>query len=283
MNACSLEHSGRFQTGLGAVPFEVGEQFGHGAQNDSRINAAFATAFMLLPSRAFAPHRCGAMDAAEKIRSWLTDTLASTGKSPRSWALEAGLAASTVQKAIKPDYQFVTSSRTLAKLAEAAGVQPPDLTDPRRQQIVPRYLPVRYKVQAGLWYEVDAEEPPVQVSHAVAPDPRYANWPQWLELVVGDSVNTKILPGHFAHVVDAVDMGYAPRDGDWVVVERRRGGTRERTIKQVEVRGDGQICLWPRSTNPKWSEPVDLCEGVRDGEEIEAEIVGLVIGSYNPF
>lgn len=223
------------------------------------------------------------MEAAQKIRVWIRETAAGMGVSPAAWAKRAGVAPSTVQRAIKDDYEFVTSSRTLAKLAEVAGVSPPNVAHPGEVQIVPRYLPVRYRVQAGLWYENDAEEPPVQVSHAVVPDPRYANWQQWLELVAGDSVDRKILPGHFAHVVDAIDMGYAPRDGDWVVVERRRGGVRERSIKQVEVKRSGRICLWPRSSNPKWAEPVDLMNGVRDGEEIEVEIVGLVIGSYNPF
>ena len=152
----------------------------------------------------------------------------------------------------------------------------------REAQIVPRYLPVRYKVQAGLWYEVDADEPPEQISHAVAPDPRFANWPQWLELVVGDSVNLRIAPGSYAHVVDAIEMGYAPKDGDFVVVERRRGAVRERTIKQAEVKG-WAVTLWPRSSNPKWSDPIQVNEGARDGEQIEVEIVGLVIGAYSPF
>jgi hypothetical protein len=40
--------------------------------------------------------------------------------------------------------------------------------------------------------------------------------------------------------------------------------------------------LWPRSTNPRWSEPIDLTHGARNDEEVEASIVGLVIGAYDP-
>lgn len=176
---------------------------------------------------------------------------------------------------------------TVARMATRLGVSVQELLmdgsapsggDPR---IAPRFLPVRYKVQAGLWFEIDAEEPPVQVSHAVHPDPRFAQWPQWLELVVGDSVNLKIPPGHYAHVVDAVEMGYAPTDGNWVVVERRRGAIRERTIKQIAVTEDGEVQLWPRSTNPKWSAPLQLKQGA-EGEDVEVAIVGLVIGAYDP-
>jgi transcriptional regulator with XRE-family HTH domain len=191
---------------------------------------------------------------------------------------------------------------TLAKLAKALDVPLGDLLDSEDSaegaadpRLIPRYLPVRYRVQAGHWVEIDAEEPPVQVSMAVVPDPRYSNWPQWLELVQGDSVNVKIPSGHYAHVVDAGEMGYAPKNGDWVVVERRRdhGRIRERTIKQIEIGPDRLVRLCPRSTNPKWSEHASLAikngqavmaagEALPEGDEIEVEIVGLVIGAYNP-
>ena len=152
----------------------------------------------------------------------------------------------------------------------------------RQAMIVPQFLPVRYQVQAGHWFEVGFDEPAVAYSIPVLPHPRFANWRQWLELVVGDSVNQKYAPGAYVHVVDAIEMGYAPRDGDFVVVERQRDGghIRERTIKQIELRGD-EVILWPRSTNARWQEPVKLTDGARDGEDIEVEVVGLVIGSYS--
>lgn len=226
-------------------------------------------------------HACDLMQAPQRIRDWLTTTLQDEGLTVERWAQLAGVAKSTIFRALKPDYEFVTSSRTLAKLAEAVGREPPTFTS--NVKLAPRRLPVRYVVQAGLWFENDAEIPPEQVELAVLPHPSYDAFPQWLEKVVGDSVDLKIPPGSYAHVVDALEMGYRAKDGDWVVVERRReqGGVRERTIKQVSVTQNGQVQLWPRSRNPKWSEPVDLAGGCKPGD-VEAAIVGLVIGAYNP-
>lgn len=219
------------------------------------------------------------MASAAQIRVWMQETLRDRGLTVEKWAQLAGVAKSTIFRALKPDYEFVTSSRTLSKLAEAAGTSAPSFA--ANVKLAPRFLPVRYSVQAGLWFEMDAEIPPEQTSLAVLPDARFDRFPQWLEKVVGDSIDLKIAPGSYAHVVDAIELGYAPRDGDWVVVERRRsqGGVRERTIKQVETR-NGYVELWPRSRNPKWSEPVSFTAGGKDGD-IEVEIVGLVIGSYN--
>lgn len=151
-------------------------------------------------------------------------------------------------------------------------------------RLTPEYLPVRYRVQAGLWYEVDdfVDELPTP-EQAVAPNARFAAWRQWIELVAGDSMNQFIADGCYAHVVDAIDMGYSPRTGDLVVVERRRmgGSLRERTIKQVEVL-PGAVRLWPRSTNPRWNEPLAY-SGEQADDGIEVEIVGYVIGAYNSF
>lgn len=227
---------------------------------------------------------CGVSDdPAAEIRDWLNAVMAEKGLTPPQWARAAGVAASTIQRAIKPSYKFVTSSKTLAKLATAAGAVPPRIAHVTSAKIIPLFLPVRFKVQAGYWLEADAEmqefrDPP----RAVMPDPRYSEWPQWLEEVVGDSANKRIAEGSFAHVVDAIEMGYSARDGDWVVVERRRGGglLRERTIKQVAVTSANRVELWPRSTNPKWSSPVVLGAGGRGDEDMEVEIVGLVIGFY---
>lgn len=224
-------------------------------------------------------HGCDEMTAAQRIREWLLETLRREGLTVERWAQLSGVARSTIFRAMQPSYEFVTSSRTLAKLAEAVGVEPPSFL--ANVRLAPRFLPVRYIVQAGLWFENDADIPPEQVALAVLPDQRFERFPQWLELVSGDSVDLKIPPGSYAHVVDAIELGYAPRHGDWVVVERRRdqGGVRERTIKQVDTQS-GRVRLFPRSRNPKWSEPIDLTAGGKLGD-IEVEIVGLVVGAYN--
>lgn len=247
---------------------------------------------MRLSSDRVTLHSREVKEAAEQIREWMKSVV-DGGLPVIEWASRSGVAKSTIFRALKPDYEFTTSSKTLEKLARAAGVAPPrflgEAADPR---IIPRVgLPIRYRVQAGLWHEVDNhshfemrddERRQYQDYGAVVPHGRYADWPQWLEIVSGDSINRKAPEGSLAHVVDAIEMGYAPADGDWVVVERRRdqGGLRERTIKQVEIR-EGKVLLMPRSTNAKWSEPVNYLNGsAKPGEDIEVEIVGKVIGFY---
>lgn len=216
---------------------------------------------------------------AAEIRAWMLQVMADKGLTPTSWAKSAEVARTTIARPIKEGYPFVTSSRTLAKLARAAGVEAPEVRNPTEAKIIPLYLPVRYRVQAGAWIEVDyAEQDYPSPPRAVAPDPFYGDYPQWLELVVGDSIDREIQPGGFAHVVDAIEMGYAPQQGDFVVVERRRdqGRLRERSIKQVEITPDG-VELWPRSHNPVWNAPLQMSFAE---EGVEVEIVGLVIGAY---
>lgn len=218
---------------------------------------------------------------AADIRLWLNEVMTQRSLTPTSWAAKAGVARTTIARAVKEGYPFVTSSRTLSKLAAAAEVAAPNIRASYEDgKIVPLYLPVRYRVQAGAWIEMDyAEQEYPSPPRAVAPDPAYSDWPQWLELVVGDSVDREIQGGSFAHVVDAIEMGYALVDKDFVVVERRRdsGRLRERSIKQVEKQRDGSVELWPRSHNPAWSTPLVLAYAE---EGVEVEIVGLVIGAY---
>lgn len=245
----------------------------------NRISASSATAFMRLYEDDAASHSSIAMDGATRIRDWLKRTLIEEGLTVEQWAALSGVHKSTIFRALKDNYEFVTSSRTLEKLASAVNREAPTIL--ANVKLAPQFLPVRYWVQAGHWFEIEADEPPEQVALAVLPDPRFAQIPQWLEKVVGDSVDLKIPPGHYAHVVDAIEMGYAPQDGHWVVVERRRdqGAVRERSIKQVEL-SQGHVRLWPRSRNPKWKEPLDVTNGAKPGDT-EVEIVGLVIGAYN--
>lgn len=207
-----------------------------------------------------------------------------TGWSAAKWASEADVAASTVQRAIKPTYQFVTSSRTLAKLARAAQVDLPDLVtthDSSKAAIQPKFLEIRYEVGAGMWRRVED----VTESYGSAPvmaDPSYAAAPQWLERVVSDSMDLEYPIGTLLHVVDATHVHYSLAHNDHVIIERRSkgGSVFERTVKEVVFAADGPQ-FWGRSTNPKWNKAQNLAEMSED-ETLEVEVVGLVVGSYRP-
>lgn len=146
-------------------------------------------------------------------------------------------------------------------------------------------LPIRDRVQAGAWLLADDVAQMPRGTYPVVKDSRYPYADQWLSEVVGDSVDRlNIFDGDLVHVVDAIGIGYWPQTGHVVEVERVRFGglERELTIKQVEVTESG-VLLWPRSTNVRWREPLQLTDGVRDGEEIEVRIRSLVLASIRRF
>lgn len=222
------------------------------------------------------------MTTAESIRQWLKDTLEANPKlNVKAWAAAAKVAPSTIHRAMKDDYQFVTSSKTLSKLATAAGVAPPDATGGEAQMVGADFLPIRYDVGAGLWQEVTDSQVFLGTG-TVAPDPAYSGFPQWLERVQGDSMDEEYRQGELVHVVDAISLGYAPQHGDHVILVRRRadGAEIERTIKEV-VRTREGLEFWPRSTNPRWDKPVILNDGY-DDQSLEVEVAALVLGSYRP-
>ena len=175
---------------------------------------------------------------------------------------------------------------TLMRLARELGVSQAELlneadtsSSPRAPELIA--LPVRDRVQAGAWLQADDSVQTVPARYPAARDPRYARAEQWLSVVVGDSVDRLLIfDGDYVHVVDAIDIGYAPRTGDVVEVERTRhdGQLRELTIKQVEVTPGG-VLLWPRSHNKRWSEPLNLQDGAANDDDIEVRIRGLVIAT----
>lgn len=145
-------------------------------------------------------------------------------------------------------------------------------------------LAVRDRVQAGAWLAADDT---IQTSrtYPALRDERYPYAKQWLSEVSGDSVDKLgIFNGDLVHCIDAIDLHYQPRTGDVVEVERLRfeGRERELSIKQVEVYPDGSVKLWPRSTNPRWTEPLDLTMDVGE-ETAEVRIRALVTASIRRF
>jgi hypothetical protein len=146
-------------------------------------------------------------------------------------------------------------------------------------------LMIRDRVQAGAWLQADDDNQLQPKAYPAVKDPRYPSAQQWLSEVVGDSVNLlHVHDGDLIHCVDTIDIGYHPRTGDLVEVERLRFGGQERelTLKQVEVTPES-ILLWPRSTNPKWQNPIAFDLGAEEDEEIEVRIRGLVVAAIKRF
>jgi len=92
-----------------------------------------------------------------------------------------------------------------------------------------------------------------------------------------------IFPGDIAHIVELVGSGVNLNTGMIVEVTRYRAGgaLREITLKEVEVADDGRMTLWPRSSNPKWQEPIRLIEE-GDGEAT-VQVTGLLLAKITRF
>ena len=145
-------------------------------------------------------------------------------------------------------------------------------------------LPVLARIQAGAWLALDDfDQGEEQASMSAALDPRYPHARQYLREVQGDSMNARgINPGDYAHIVDFGDTGANINTGMVVEVTRTRmgGQLREITLKEAEV-GPGGVVLWPRSTNPRWKDPVPL--EADDGSDVEVQITGILLSVIRRF
>lgn len=225
------------------------------------------------------------MTVADNIRRLLEES----GLSANAASLRAGLPRDAISDILKGKSAHPRAD-TIAKIARAFDVDPGTLLTGRRQAAAPRLgaeeveLPIRYDVAAGLWKEFedfhDQLEPQTYPVPQAAP---FNAFPQWLERVVGDSMDRLVPPGSLVHVVDAIAMEYEPREDDLVVVQRTRaqGSLVERSLKQVCTTADG-LQLWPRSHNARWSKPLDLSSGADNDDEV-VQVVGLVIRAYMQF
>lgn len=188
------------------------------------------------------------------------------------------------------------------KLTAALGMTRDDLLDARRGLDAPGGKPrvsaeirefrprppigeliIRDRVQVGSFTD-DLARPEPRPYPALR-DPRYPTADQWLSQVGGDSMDlVGIMDGDLIHCVAAADVGYQPRTGDIVEVERLRfgGRMRELSVWQVEVTMDG-VLLWPRSSNDLYRSPVVLTDSSSDTEEAEVRVRGLVVGSLRRY
>ena len=65
------------------------------------------------------------MHAQQKpIAEWMTEVLTRHKMSARQWSERAGLGKDTVSRAMRDNFESITSTRTIAQLAEAIGERP---------------------------------------------------------------------------------------------------------------------------------------------------------------
>lgn len=224
----------------------------------------------------------------------INERLAAVGLKAQRASLNAGLSKDAIRN-IQRGSSVNGRSDTLVRIAHVLDCsvayllgeaeEPGEAPGPLGNAAVePDYLPVRYEVGAGYWVTQDDTQI-FDRTIAVAPRPAYEGHDQWLEKVIGDSMDLEFAPGTFVHVVDAVSIGYQPRHDDYVIiVSREQGGHKiERSIKQVSIPKRGIIELWPRSANPKWNTPLDVSKGAQDPDCLQVEIVGKVLSGIKTY
>lgn len=138
-----------------------------------------------------------------------------------------------------------------------------------------RPMPVLGEVAAGVWREVDGNTyEPIPV----APSPLYPTSAQFALKVVGPSMDKLAPDGDFIHVVDVEKAKMQLRNKDIVVVERRRHGTVEVSVKRYLEEG-GKITLRPESTDPRFQEPLEFVAGADDDTQVK--VIAIAIGRYS--
>lgn len=140
-------------------------------------------------------------------------------------------------------------------------------------------VPVRGRVAAGAWMLHDDFTDEIDIPAL----PRRDGLEQFAFRIEGTSMNAAgLLDGWYAVCVPYWQAREAFTQGDIVVVERRQGGLVERTCKQVQLTPT-HYELWPRSTDPRWQEPIRIVRGQTEPDDgVEIEIVGLVVWKCAP-
>lgn len=137
-----------------------------------------------------------------------------------------------------------------------------------------RMVPVIGTVRAGAWLEVPDDQSPEEWLPFA--DPQYDRADVYALTVEGRSMDREYPDGSRIFVVPAAHAGV--REGDHVVVRRRRGAGVETTLKEVVVEKGGEIALWPRSNDPQHQTPYRL--GLARDADDGPEIIGVVVGKY---
>jgi SOS-response transcriptional repressor LexA len=261
----------------------LGRDDNHAAQNVQECTVSQCA--NARPAAAASVHYPAMAETGDLARAFLTEALRVSGLKPYALAKRAGVAPTTITRPLNdPAFPFTPKAATLQKIATAAGVAVPTaLATMAALRPETTELPLIGPVQAGAWLLIDdtAQDEPTFLTAAL--DRRYPHARQWLREVRGDSMNARqIFPGDLVHIVDLGEAGINLNSGMIVEVTRCRdgGSLREITLKEVEVTETG-LTLWPRSTNPRWTEAVQLDDG--NAGDVEVQITGLLLAAIRRF
>jgi len=226
-------------------------------------------------------------DVRDRQRAWIDQIRDKFDESYAGIARKSGVAPSTVVRFMNDEAATHSlSATTEAKIAAAFNVKP--AAKPALEPISDfNRVPVIGYVQAGVFQHGFSQDYPTEFV-SVSPDHRYPSLPRVAFRVRGDSMDLLYPEGTIVLAVRIGDLARAPKTGEKVVVIRQTNGDQEATIKQIEIKEDGKVVLWPRSSNPEFSAAIvlpsmaDLVEMPDNGCRPEYWIEGVIIQSIRP-
>ncbi len=164
----------------------------------------------------------------------------------------------------------------LVKMSEFFGTAPPGLKlDLNPINVNLDTIPVRGKVAASSWMDVEDMDFGWEDMDPVPTISGYPKEYQFALMVEGNCLNKKAAHGDVLICLDIIKAGASFKEGDLVVVERKKydGQMVQRTAKRVRMTAKGYE-LWPESTDPAHQDPIILYEQ-SPGES--AVVIGVVL------
>ena len=142
-------------------------------------------------------------------------------------------------------------------------------------------LTVNASVAAGVWREAQAWDDERRFEMIV--DSLVPTGRRFGLLVEGHSMDRYYEPGTVLDCVSIYAGSVEPRNGDHVIVQRRRpDGLRELTVKEY-LEEDGRFYLVPRSSRSEFSDRIEIGapDCAHEGDDA-VEVVGFVVTAYPP-
>lgn len=214
-------------------------------------------------------------DLRERLRAFME----SRKLNPKRWAERADVSPNSIYNFLN-GHSTKLSPETYAKLAKVEGV-PSFVLDGTAEIVrVEAVVIVKGKVQAGVWAEAHEWDEREHFGVSVNVPQRFEGRAFGL-VVEGRSMDLLYREGTVAVVLPLHDLDRDLRDGDRVVVRRiRADGMAEATIKELVIDESGAAWLWPRSSDPRFQQPIELSNGHDRTETVE--VIAVVIRAIQP-
>ena len=137
-----------------------------------------------------------------------------------------------------------------------------------------RMVSVAANVQAGAWSESWEWPEEDQYQVAVPNDEHLRPYRLYAAETRGPSMNRRWPEGTVVVFTNAAETMESPVVGKRYIVERRRAGEAEHTVKLLHKDENGQFWLIPESTDPLHQQPIPVEDG--DKEEDHVVILGRI-------